>query len=273
VISKDEFEKHFSDAIIEKIIVWIKVAGEIALNYFYGNSFLPQAKADNSFVTKADVEVESFIFEKIASIFPDHQFIGEEISHYSTQLNRGDFVWVVDPIDGTTAYMQGLPGWGISISVLYRETPQLGFYYMPLLKDLTYIDQKGRVFCNGRQLFPNDLRRDWRNKGFLALTSAAHVDFEFDINNLRALGSITTNLVYTARGTAVATFIPKAYLWDLVAGAAILSGLGGELRYLDGTAVDYRTLLSLQLAPQPIIAGHPNITSMLPPLINRKTSE
>jgi fructose-1,6-bisphosphatase/inositol monophosphatase family enzyme len=67
------------------------------------------------------------------------------------------------------------------------------------------------------------LRSNWGQKGFLAINATTHHEFQIGLKRTRALGSISTNLVYTARGMGTATLAPKAYLWDLVAGATILT--------------------------------------------------
>lgn len=265
-----DFEKVFTSNTIQQLITWIQEAGEIALRHFENSSFA--YKADDSFVTQADLEIEHFLTQKIKTAFPSHLLIGEETDIDISSKKLEPYVWTIDPIDGTTAFMQGLPGWGIAIGMLYRGQPRLGFYYMPLLKDLTYVDEVGRVFCKGRQLSIDSLRPNWKHKGFLALNTAAYANFHIDVKHSRALGSHTTNLVYTARGTAVASLIPKAYLWDLATGAAIVSGIGGEFRYLDGTAVNFISLLNRQLIPQPIIAGHPNVLGKLTKAISLKHS-
>ena len=263
------FEETITPETIRQIVQWIKQAGEIALSHFESGKFL--VKADKTFVTQADIEIEQYLTQKIKNAFPTHQIIGEERGQAFDQLQT-EIIWTIDPIDGTTAFMQGLPGWGVAIGLLYGGKPKLGFYYMPLLDDLTYVNEFGAVICKDKALSKCNLRSNWENKGFLALTTAAHCSFKIDVKNLRALGSNMTNLVYTARGTAVGTFIPKAYLWDLVAGAAILNGLGGELRYLDGRIVDFTKLLNCQLVPQPVIAGHPDILHSLAKSIDKRSS-
>jgi fructose-1,6-bisphosphatase/inositol monophosphatase family enzyme len=79
-------------------------------------------------------------------------------------------------------------------------------------------------------------------------------------------------LVYTARGIAAGAFIPQAYLWDLVAGVAILNRAGGEVRYLSGKMVDYQVLLDGRLTPEPIIACHPNLQAELRAAIRSRQS-
>ncbi|MDX1521686.1 MAG: inositol monophosphatase [Anaerolineae bacterium] len=242
---------------------WVCQAGQIALRYF--NRANPILKSDTTFLTQADIEIEKFLTQRIRLAFPNHNIVGEEGIN-NCLASSLENIWVIDPIDGTTAFVQGLPGWGISVGLLHRGQPYFGLYYMPLLGDLSYTSAQGQVMCNELNL-RGRLPTGWAPKGFLAVSASTHLEFQIYLSHMRALGSISTNLVYTARGSATAAFIPKAFLWDLVAGGAMISRVGGELRYLSGQAVDYLSLLEGQLAPEPIVAGHPNVLDELPQMI------
>ncbi len=248
---------------LNQVITWARQAGQIAMRYF--KNINPQYKPDRTFLTEADLEVEQFLAERIQAAYPGHTVIGEEGARDKNAQLSPD-VWAIDPIDGTTAFVQGLPGWGISIGLLRQGRPDFGLFYMPLLDDMTYASGQGEVYCNERSL-NGAVRRDWEQKGFLAVNSTAHYDFQINIKRIRAMGSIGANLVYTAQGAAAAAFTARARLWDLVAGAAILTGVGGELRYLSGKPVDYLELLDGRLTPEPIIAGHPQVLAQLPAAI------
>jgi myo-inositol-1(or 4)-monophosphatase len=240
---------------VDQVIVWARQVGQIALRY--SQDVVPRRKPDQSFLTQADLEIEDFLAERIRSTFPDHGLISEEGTR--GQNNRSAaYLWVVDPLDGTTAFVQGLTGWGISIGLLHRGRPCFGLFYMPLLDDMTYTTGSDGICRNGLSLHQT-VRSDWGPKGFLAVNASAHRDFQIDVHRTRTMGSVSANLVYTARGAATAAFVPKARLWDLVAGAAILSGAGGELRYLSGKRIDYGQLLDGRLAPEPIVGGHPDL--------------
>jgi len=218
-------------------------------------------KSDCTFLTEADLEIEYFLAERIRSMCPEHNLIGEEGARDDVGV-LSPYVWVIDPIDGTTAFVQGLPGWGVSIGLLHQGQPCFGLYYMPLVDDMSYVTSQGEAYCNERNL-TGAIRSDWGHKAFLAVNATAHFDFQINLKRTRALGSISTNLVYTARGAAAAAFTPKARLWDLVAGAAILTRAGGELRYLSGRSLNYLELLDGRLTTEPIIAGHPNLLADL----------
>ncbi len=243
----------------ETLIAWAREAGQIALGYF--KNVEAEYKADHTFLTQADREVEQFLVERLQATFPADQLIGEEGAR-SPDLAAAERIWAIDPIDGTTVFVQGLTGWGIALGLLCQGRPCFGLFYMPQLDDLTYIDPQGQVISN-RHPLTAALRRDWSAKGYLATSSEAQHNFHLPVKRLRALGSISANLVYTARGSATATFSPKASLWDLVAGAAMLTRLGGELRYLSGQPVDYLALLDGQRTPEPVIAGHPEVVAEL----------
>jgi myo-inositol-1(or 4)-monophosphatase len=248
-----------SPSTINQIITWARQAGQIALRYF--KNIEPQRKPDQSFLTQADLEIERFLAERFQTVFPDHDLIGEEkLRVENSQLSPN--LWAIDPLDGTTAFVQGLPGWGISIGLLRRGQPNFGLFYMPLLDDITYTVGPNGVYRNERDL-RKAVRPDWGSKGFLAVSASAHRDFQLNVHRIQTMGSVGANLVYTARGAAAGAFIPKARLWDMVAGAAILARAGGELRYLSGKSIDYLQLLDGRLAPEPVIAGSPRILAEL----------
>lgn len=244
---------------VAELLSWARQAGHIALSYF--RQVTPELKTDHTYFTEADVAVEKFLVERLKTAFPEDRLIGEEGSRMQAE-STSERVWAVDPIDGTTAFVQGLPGWGVSIGLLYRGQPRFGLFYMPLLDDMTHTGLDGLIYWNDRPL-TDTLRRDWSNKGYLAISSTDHDEFQINIRRTRALGSTVTGFVYLARGSATATFNSKSSLWDLAAGAAILAGLGGELRYLSGRPVDYEALFDGRPTSEPIIGGHPLVLAGL----------
>lgn len=228
--------------------------------FYFNQQIEPSSKADDTLLTPADVEIEKFLIKQISTAYPNHQIVSEEAGLLPHPA-ASPYTWVIDPLDGTTAFIHGLPGWGISLSLICAGQPLFGLFYMPLLNDLTWASPEG--------LWWNDqapgwvARQDWNHKGFLAVSTGAHQSFEMNVPRIRALGSVGASLVYTARGSATAALIPKAYVWDLLAGALILTQAGGELRYLSGRQLDYGALLTGQLAPEPILAGHPLLLDQL----------
>lgn len=233
----------------DQAATWARQAGQIAMRDF-NRVMTPNLKADDTLVTRTDTDIEAFLVGQIRAAYPDHNLLAEEGAHIQ---GGSPYTWAVDPLDGTTVFVRGLPGWGISLALLHQGQPIFGLFYMPLLDDLTYATPDV-VVCNDQPLYQT-VCQNWAGKGFLAVSAGAHQDFKIDIPRIRALGSVAASLVYTARGAATAALIPKAYLWDLAAGALIVQQAGGELRYLSGEVVDYTALLDERLAPEPVVVG------------------
>src|SRR5690349_17093056 len=92
-----------------------------------------EAKADASPVTVADRGAEELIRARLAKKFPAHGIVGEE---FGSERADAEFVWVLDPIDGTKAFITGVPLWGTLIALLHRGQPVLGCIHQPILRQL-----------------------------------------------------------------------------------------------------------------------------------------
>lgn len=246
---------------LEQLMAWVRQAGQIGLKYFEKLDAI-HFKPDKTFVTEADLEIEAFLVERLRPAYPDYGLISEEGAR-SEQSPSSAYTWAIDPLDGTTAFTQGLPGWGIAIGLLCQDKPCFGLFYMPLLDDLTTSNSASTSRA---------LRSTWGPRGFVAVSASSHRNYEFKVGYVRALGSAGAGLIYTARGSATAAFLPKVRLWDLVAGAAILQRAGGELRYLSGAPIDYAVLRDGRLAPDSVIAGHPDLLDELQDAIRRRSN-
>ena len=108
------------------------LAGRRTLGYFQ-TGVTPDIKADNSPVTIADREAEQIVRARIAAAFPDHAILGEEMGE--TKGNT-DYRWLIDPIDGTVAFVAGVPLYSTLIGVEVRGVPAVGVIYMPALGEM-----------------------------------------------------------------------------------------------------------------------------------------
>lgn len=120
---------------LELAVRMAREAGKIHLTYFRGGDLAIRTKANVSdVVTRADRESEALIVRMIAERFPDHAVLGEE---GGTRGNaHGEWLWVVDPLDGTTNYSQGLPVFTVSIALQHRGETVVGVVYAPYLDEL-----------------------------------------------------------------------------------------------------------------------------------------
>jgi len=187
-------------------------------------------------VSLADTKIENEISKFMAGHFPDHGFHGEE-----TGLARGDskFVWVLDPVDGTTNYIQGHPECVISLALLKEGKPVVGVVYAPVLGELYTATLGGGAECNGKKISVSNVKEI--KKSFVALAWAKNLDFAVrmfprilpNILTLRVAGSATLAFCYIARGTYDFFFGRSGGpIWDTAAGEIMIREAGGETLYL-----------------------------------------
>ena len=120
-------------------------AGEIAHRYFQG-SFVTERKFDDSFVTSADREVESYLRAAIHKVFPDDGILGEEAGEHSGTTNRR---WIIDPIDGTFSFVHGVPLYAVLIGLEVDREVVLGVVNLPAVTELVYAARGMGCFWNG----------------------------------------------------------------------------------------------------------------------------
>ena len=139
---------------LEYAVAWAKEVGKIQLSYFRGNDLGIQTKSNvYDVVTRADKESEAFLLDKIQKHYPGHAVFGEESGAHA---GTAEYRWVIDPLDGTNNYSQGLPVFTVSIGLQYRGETLLGVVYAPYLNELyTAIRGKG-AFLNNAPIHVSD---------------------------------------------------------------------------------------------------------------------
>jgi myo-inositol-1(or 4)-monophosphatase len=186
--------------------------------------------------------------------------MGEEQGIY----NAGrEFTWCLDPLDGTGAFVAGLPVWGVSIGLLRAGQPYLGVIYLPLMDECYWADATGPAYWDAAPIQVSDARSfdtgDW-----IAGPSRAHRNYRISFpGKLRALGSMAAYFCYVARGSALGALLGRPHLWDIAAGMAILRAAGGLTVTLNGQALDASTLLTGQICPEPVVLATPALVDEL----------
>src|SRR3990167_11154728 len=125
-----------------------KKGGELALRYFK-NQPKVSYKADNSTVTKADIEVEKLIRKIISKKFPDHSVHGEKLPDKNVESK---YQWIIDPIDGTRYYSSGLDYWSTLLAVLENGKPIIGISYYPATKEFFVAEKDKGTFLNDKKM-------------------------------------------------------------------------------------------------------------------------
>ena len=232
-------------------------AGDIALRHYC--QVEAERKPDRSLVTQADREVEAFLAAELQARMPDAGIIGEEGAAHA---GIGPYRVVIDPIDGTSAFVAGLPTWCVCVGILRGGEMVGGATYMPCTRDL-YSAVDGIAWWNGRQLAPLGAPAGAPER-FLVADSEIHLRHRLTYRGkVRSFGSAAYHVVLVARGAAEAALLGRPHVWDLAAPGAVLAAVGGRYEYLDGGVLDLTSMLDGSRAPRDVMAGTPQVLETL----------
>ena len=195
-------------------------------------------KGPGDFVTAADLKAEDTLFELLMKARPGYGFLGEERG--LVEGTDKSHTWIVDPIDGTTNFANGIPLFAVSIAYLINHEPVLGVVYNPITDESFYAARGAGAFLNGTEL---PLRQ-----GASSLRDAiAGVDFKRISHHLgdelavrppyysqRNFGSSALEWCFVAAGRLDVYVHGGQMLWDYAAGRLILAEAGGQAEALDG---------------------------------------
>lgn len=197
-------------------------------------------KSPNQLVSYVDITAEKMIVEGLSKLVPDAGFITEEntIIKISDTLN-----WIIDPLDGTTNFMHGIPVFAVSIALQKGNETLLGVVYDVCNDNMFYADETG-AYCNGTSISVSD--NIILNKSLLA-TGFPYYDFDGMENymnvlkelmqhshGLRRLGSAAIDLAYVACGKFEGFFEYGLQPWDVAGGAYIVKQAGGKVTDFNG---------------------------------------
>jgi myo-inositol-1(or 4)-monophosphatase len=250
---------------LEELRTWMRDSGAIARRYF--NHVTGRRKADSSWVTEADLAIEQMLGERLVARYPEYGLIGEEQTRRALDH---EYLWALDPIDGTASFIAGLPTWGISLGLLRNGAPYFGIIYMPLLDDCYWAGPSGGAFLNDQPI-QVIASREWESQDWLSVPSNVHRRFQIDfIGKTRSIGCTAASFCYVARGSAVGALLTRAAIWDIAAGLAILDAAGGSVVGLSGAALDTTILLDGRSLVEPIVIGAPIHAQALRELIHQR---
>lgn len=200
-----------------------------------------EVKGLHNFVTYVDKGAEKLIINRLQEIFPEAGFIAEE----GTNTTRGKrFDWVIDPLDGTTNFIHGLPPYSVSIGLLDNHIPVLGVVYEIALDECFYAWKDGPAYLNGKEIRVSD-----RTKVQDALIATGFPYYDYHLmrpyidclehflrhsHGVRRLGSAAADLAYVACGRFEAFYEYGLSPWDVAGGACILQQAGGRLSDFSG---------------------------------------
>jgi myo-inositol-1(or 4)-monophosphatase len=220
-------------------------AGSILLRYF-GRVRKVRLKDNASVVCEADLASEQYIIRRLRKMFPQHGIISEEAG---TDVSESEFTWVIDPLDGTSNFVAGIPWFGVQIGLLYQGRPVLAAMFLPTAEVL-YSAVRGKgTRRNGKRLKPRIHTR--LAHALIAFgmdpecavndagrTAALYLAVAAQSRNLRGTNSLV-DFCYTLEGHFGGAINLNTKIWDIVPVSLILPEAGGVFSGLDGKKIAF----------------------------------
>jgi myo-inositol-1(or 4)-monophosphatase len=220
-----------------------------------------RAKGQNDFVTEIDMQAEREIIDIVRKSYPDHAFLAEE----SGQSGDAEFVWIIDPLDGTTNFMHGFPQFAVSIGVQRRGRMEHGVVYDPLRQELFTTSRGEGAQVDGKRIrvsghtgleraligtgFPYRANLHWLDN-YMGMFKAVTMQTA----GIRRPGAAALDLAYVAAGRLDAFWELGLSPWDTAAGMLLITEAGGMVGTLTGG--DYQHQGN-------IVAGTPKVYAAL----------
>lgn len=232
-----------------------------AANLFKDRTAAEHTKMKGScdFVTEVDTSVQNFIQGKLAELYPEIQFIGEEKENDEIDMNG--MAWVLDPVDGTANLIHDYRHSAISLALMSGRESVMGIVYHPYMDDMFYAEKGKGAYLNGEPIHVTD-ESDFGNSMIIIGTSSYYKD-EADENfdmflrifkdclDVRRTGSAALDLAYVAAGRAEGFLEKHLKIWDFAAGMLIVREAGGEVCTYQGKKLT-------MVMRENVVAGNPH---------------
>ena len=232
--------------VLDFLLPVMREVGTFLLQHL-GNVQSIEFKGRANLVTEMDRRSETHLIRAIRAQHPDHAILSEEVGALPGEPGQPE--WILDPVDGTTNYVHGLPYFCVALAL--RQGPQLqaGMVYHPYIDELYWAERDQGAFMNGRLLhvsstaalddallttgFPSDLSRapDTNIEHFLALMPRTRA--------IRRMGSASLDLCNVAAGRLDGFWQPTMLVWDVAPGAIIVEEAGGRVSDFAGNTGVY----------------------------------
>jgi myo-inositol-1(or 4)-monophosphatase len=226
-------------------------------------------KGNRDFVTEVDQAAEQAIIEVLLKAYPDHAILAEESGASHNLNDESEYVWIIDPIDGTTNFIHGNPYYCVSIALQYRGVITQAVIYDPSRNDLFTATKGAGAFLNDKRLRVTKLDRlanalivsGFCNRPAQTLDQYMHMQrlLHDKAQTVRNHGSAALDLAYLAAGRFDGFCLKGLQAWDIAAGSLLVTESGGIVTDFKGES-DY-------LYKGDIIAATPKVFGQLLPLL------
>ncbi|HEX5625710.1 MAG TPA: inositol monophosphatase family protein [Saprospiraceae bacterium] len=195
-----------------------------------------QEKEKHSLVSYVDIETEKTLVKSLSALVPDCNFITEEGTQLPT--TKGRYNWIIDPLDGTTNFLKGIPVFSISVALAKDDELLIGIVYDVMQDECFYSWKNGGAYCNGKRIAVSEVngleeaviatgfpyQRKWMDNLASILTEVLQ-----RCRGVRRLGSAAIDLAYTACGRFDGYYETRLNAWDMAAGILLIREAGGRV--------------------------------------------
>ena len=188
-------------------------------------------KGPADFVTNSDKKVEKILIEELNKAKKNYSILSEEIG--KIENSDKDNFWIIDPIDGTTNFLHGVPHFAISIALRNKNEIISGLIYDPIKNEMFYAEKDNGAFLNNQRIRVSSKKS--LNECLFASGGKKEIKSKL---NLRKSGSAALDLAYVASGRFDGYFQNELNLWDIAAGLILVTEAGGKTNKLDHTSIN-----------------------------------
>ena len=183
-------------------------------------------KGPYDFVTKTDKHVEKILIDELSKSKKNYSFITEETGNINNQDKEN--IWIIDPIDGTTNFLHGIPHFAICVALKSKNEIVSGMIFDPIKDEMFFAEKNKGAFLNNQRL-----RVSSKSSLDDCLFSSNHEGVKFSNLNMRYSGCAALDLAYVASGRLDGFFHNKINLWDVAAGVLMVEEAGGIVNDLN----------------------------------------
>lgn len=240
----------------------VQKAGLIQKKHFEKALKFEQKESISSIVTQVDQECNQIIVNIIEAKFPTHSILSEE---EGLKDKQSDYTWVIDPLDGTSNYVAGLPWFGILITLFKNDSPIIGSAYLPLNNQFFYAEKEHGATLNGKKL---SIKPSSLNESLVSFSTDATTNLQYLKNGLNLYHQLIQNsrnvrstnslldMLWIAENKLGACVNLFSKIWDISAPYLIIREAGGEFLDIKGNQLSFEINNESAQKSYGIIAGN-----------------
>lgn len=265
------YQPFITSVLQEASLIALEKFGKVTATVKEGNS--------NSIVTEADLAVGKYIIQRLKKDFPDYNIIDEETGAID---NSSEFTWIIDPIDGTSNFAQGIPTYGVMLGLLKNTTPYAGGISLPSFSQIITAQKDKGAFLADKKLSVSN------EKKLLHVLVTYHIDGhqeepELTRSEVKILGEIILSVrnirifetcfdsILVAKGNVGGYLNRTSKIWDNVAPQIIIEEAGGLYTDFFGKPIDYTKPLEKIQQNFTVCAAPPELYEQLQAIIHKKS--